>query len=209
MSKTLLVAEATFDRAAPHIGGIFLGMSVTLIVGVGILRLGLPVWLTVPLLLALLVGVALVKARFGPPEMRVEKLDDDDGVRIAGRFANASIAEKRSRNVARAVIEDDGDLRIDFSDAGEPESVWLRQPSFKAASLRLLAEAIGDLAQCGREDVRRKYRQERGALKIYDAKGLLLFRLTERPSYMAMTWLIAGLTVLFWMLLAPLLIGPA
>lgn len=207
MGKTLLVAEATFDRAGPHVGGIFLGMSATLVVGFAILRTGLPFWLTGPLLLALLVGLALLKARFGPTEMRVEKFDDEPVARVAGRFANAVVRDKRSRDIDAAVIEDSGDLRIDLADDGEPASLWLRQPSFRGTSLKLLAQAMNDLARMPATEIHEKYNRSYNELKVYNAKSMLLIRLTERPSYMAMMWLIAGLTVLFWMMLAPLLTG--
>jgi len=205
VDKTLLVAEATFERAGPHVGGVFLGMTVTLVAGFAILGMGLAPWLTIPLLLALLIGLALLKARFGPLEMRVEKFDDEDVARIAGRFSNAVIRDRNSRDVATAVIEDGGDLRIDLADEGEPRSVWLRQPSFRAASLATVAGLINDLHTKPRNDIEREYKAADNGLKVYDARGMLLMRLTEKPSYMAMMWLVAGLTVLFWMALMPLL----
>lgn len=207
MNKTLLVAEATFDRAGPHIGGIFAGMSAALLFGLLILNAGLPAWLTVISVLALLVGLALIKARFGPLEMRVEKFDDEDVARIAGRFANATIRDKHSRDIGAVVAEDNGDLRIDLADEGSPASVWLRQPAFKRRSLELLANIINDLHELPKSEIDKRYNRSYNDLKVYDAKSMLLVRLTEKPSYMAMMWLVSALTVAFWLLLTPLLLG--
>lgn len=207
MNKTLLVAEATFDRALPHVGGIVAGMSTALILGLVIINLGLPGWLTVVLIVALLLALALAKARFGPCEMKVEKFDDEDNALVAGRFANATIPDKRSRDMDRAVIEADGDLRIDLADEGEPRSVWLRQPSFKGASLALLAQVLNDLRELPRAEMHGKYNRSYNDLKVYDTKSMLLVRFTERPNHMAMTWLVSALTVLFWLALLPAFTG--
>ena len=207
VDKTLLVAEATFDRAGPHIGGIAAGMTVALLAGLLILNAGLPGWITVVSIIALLVGLALIKARFGPPEMRVEKFDDEEVARIAGRFANATIRDKYSRDIGEVVIEDNGDLRIDLADAGNPHSVWLRQPAFKRQSLELLANIMRDLQAVPKSELHQRYNRSYNDLKVYDAKNMLLVRLTEKPSYMAMMWLVSALTVGFWLLMAPLIFG--
>lgn len=207
MNKILLVAEATFDRAAPHVGGVFAGMSAALVGGVVILNMGLPPWLTVALIVALLVALALIKARFGPCEMRVETFDDEAGARVAGRFSNATLSNKAARDVEVAVIDDNGDLRIDLADAGEPRSVLLRQPAFKATSLQMLASIINDLRHCSRAEIEERYNRSYNDLKVYNAKNMLLLRHTERPSYMAMMWLVAALTVLFWLALLPVFLG--
>lgn|GEM_PF-5167694 len=207
MNKTLLVAEGTFDRAAPHIAGVAAAMSTALVVGVIILNLGLHAVVTVGLIVALLVGLALLKARFGPCEMRIETFDDEEDLRIAGRFANATIHDKRSRDIAEAVIEDNGDLRIELADEGEPKQVWLRQPVFRKTSLATLAALIRDLKHMTKQDIRAEYDRSYNELKVYDAKNMLLMRLTEKPSYMAMMWLVSALTVLFWLALLPVLFG--
>jgi len=200
------VAQATFDRAAPHIGAIFLGMSATLLVGWAILGLGLPGWLAAVIILAFVVGLALLKARFGPAEIRVDKRADEDAVRVVGRFSGSVIRDKQARPVSGASVTDGGDLRIDLADAGEPGSVWLRQPAFKAESLQLLADLINGLFTSSQHELRERYQGVQRSLKVYDAKNMLLLRLTERPSYMAMTWLVAGATALFWMAVLPGLI---
>lgn len=207
MDKTLIVAQATFDRAAAHIAAIAAGMSAVLLLGGLILSLGLPGWLAALAILAVLVGLALVKARFGPPEIRVDRPDEGAVPRVAGRLAGAVIGDKQRRPIERAVIADDGDLRLELADDGAPAAVWLRQPSFKADSLALLAALINDMRELPREELRARYRERDRKLKIYDAKNMLLLRFTERPSYMAMTWLVAGVTVLFWLFLLPLLVG--
>ncbi len=207
VNKILLVAEATFDRAAPHIGGVAAGMSAALVLGVVILNLGLPGWLTVVLIVALLVGLALLKARFGPCEMRVETFDDEAGARIAGRFANATVSDKASRDVDTAVIEANGDLRIDLADEGEPASLYLRQPAFKGVSLSMLADVINDLTHRSRAEMQERYDRSHNELKVYNAKNMFLMRYTERPSYMAMMWLVSAITVLFWLALLPAFMG--
>lgn len=207
VEKTLLVAEATFDRAGPHIGGIAAGMTVALLLGLLILNAGLPGWITVISIIALLVALALVKARFGPLEMRVEKFDDEQVARIAGRFANATIRDKQSRDIGDVVIEDNGDLRIDLADAGNPNSVWLRQPAFKRQSLELLARIMQDLQEVTKSEIETRYNRSYNDLKVYNARNMLLVRLTEKPSYMAMMWLVSALTVGFWLLMTPLLFG--
>lgn len=206
MSRTLIVAQATFDRAAPHVGAIFLGMSATLLLGWAILGLGLPGWLAAVIILAVVVGLALIKARFGPAEIRVDKSEGEDMVRVVGRFAGTVIRDKQARPVSGASITDSGDLRIDLADGDEPDSVWLRQPGFKAESLQLLADLINGLFTSSPKELRTRYQEAYRSLKVYNAKNMLLLRFTERPSYMAMTWLVAGATVLFWMAVLPGLI---
>lgn len=206
MRRILLVAEGTMDKPLLNVTSIVAGVTVTVGVGMTIINLGLSTAVTILLLVTLLVAVALIKGRFGGPrEFRVEKPVDGDSLRVTGRFANGEIPVKGARTLRAARMEGD---RMVFATTGPDGDAdyHIEAPAFSTDSMRMLCDEIDHLAEASIEDVQRRHASGNGDIRFYDAKQLVLLRFTQKPSYMAILWLVSGATVLGLLLVGSLFV---
>lgn len=207
MRRVLLVAEGTLDRPLRNIISIFVSMTVILVCGFLIIDSGIPGPLMVAALAALLMGVAWLKTRFGGQrEFRVEKRAEDEPLRITGRFEEGHVGSSGLREL---VATKPGENELCFEVAGDQctERFHLRPPAFSRESLQLLHEAISELQTLPPVEIHSRFSQGDGAIRFYDAKKLMLLRFHQKPGYMMILWLVAGLTVLFWLIIANSLPG--
>ena len=204
MHRTLLVAEGTLHRPVANSLAVVAGSSVTLLLGLAIIRSGLPLWASALGVIALLVAVSVVNARFGGPrEFRIEKHADDAPLRVVGRFDNGEIRSAEPAELGETRIED-GRLCLHVTTKAGSRELRLSPPAFSSDSLATLRDAIETLRDTPREELQARHSQSRTGLRVYDAKQLLLLRFTQKPGYMLILWLISAATVMAWLLLAAL-----
>lgn len=207
MRWTLLIAEGTFHRPVRETLTTVVGLSVTLLLGMAVLRLQLPGWLTLTLIAALLVAAAVVKARFGGPrEFRIERPSDTDVLRLTGRFDNGEIPVKAPRTLS-AVRREGDTLVLEVDDDGNPAGYRLSAPAFSTASQDRLAQLIRELPETGEQTLLERFRRKQHGIRAYDARSLLLVRFTQAPGFMLLTWIIAAATVVVWLLALALFAG--
>ena len=204
MRRVLLVAEGTLHRPVVNILATVTGMSVTLFVGISILQLRLPAAVTVLAILLILIIAAVIQARFGGPrEFRVEKPAEGGALRVSGRFQNGEIPARHPRELTSTEAVEG---TLVFHVAGESEPYHLQPPAFKLESTERLHAAITEMASASHQAIQARDAVNDARLKFYDAKQLMLLRFTEKPGYMLVTWLVAGLTVIAWILLTPFIL---
>ncbi|MDN3519345.1 hypothetical protein QWY84_17200 [Aquisalimonas lutea] len=207
MRRTLLIAEGTFHRPVRETLTTVVGLSVTLLLGIAVLRMQLPGWLTLALIAALLVGVAVLKARFGGPrEFRIERPTEGDVLRLTGRFDNGEVPVKAPRTLSGVRREGDT-LVLEVNDDGDPAGYRLSSPAFSTASQDRLAALIRELPETGEQTLLERYRRKQDGIRAYDARSLLLVRFTQAPGFMLLTWAVAAATVALWLLVLTLFIG--
>ncbi len=208
MRRTLLVAEGTFSRPLLNIVTTAGGITLILALGIVILRMPVPGWAQLAGIAALLIATAWVKGRYGGMrEFRVERPVDGSALRLSGRFDNGEIPANAPEPLS--TVERHGDtLVLSAAPAGlTPVEYRVSSPAFKPESMDRLATLITELPEIPEETLLGRYRQRTGGLKAFDARGLLLVRFVETPSFMALTWTIAGITVVFWLLFLGMLGG--
>lgn len=200
MRRTLLIAEGTFHHPVRETLATVLGLSVTLLLGIAVLRVQLPGWLTMALIAALLIAAAVVKARFGGPrEFRLERPNDGDVLRLTGRFDNGAIPVKAPRTLS-GIRREGNTLVFEVDDDGDRARYRVSPPAFSTASQDRLAELIRELPETGEQTLLERFRRKQHGIRAYDAKSLLLVRFTQAPGFMLLTWIIAAATVLLWLL---------
>lgn len=207
MRRVLLVAEGTLDHPLRNIILIFVAMTAILFCGFLIIDSGMPGPLVAAALAALLVGVAWLKARFsGQREFRVEKRAEDEPLRVTGRFEEGHIGSSSSLQLI-ATKPGENDLCFEVAGDQGTERFHLCPPAFSRESLQLLHEAIGQLQTLSAAEIHSHFSQGDRVIRYYDAKKLMLLRFHQKPGYMMILWLVAGLTVLFWLIIANSLPG--
>lgn len=196
MRRILLIAQGTIDRPVADILSIAASAAITFVAGIAILSMNWPLSVTLTALVALLVLVALAKARFrGPRELRIEKPADGGPLGISGRFTDGEIPVGRTRELASLSLEG-GTLRFTTRDENGDASVRIDQPAFSTESLATLRDTIEAMRDMDENDVLRHFRTGVEGLKLYDAKKLVLLQFTQKPSYMAILWVTSGVTIL-------------
>lgn len=205
MRRVLLVAEGTLDHPLFNIASIAVGMTVTLGCGFIILNSGLPGPLTFTAIVALLVGVAWLKARLGGQrEFRLEKRAGDEPLRLTGRFEEGHTGAGGPRDLVATELGEDG-LCFTVADGRGTERFHLRPPAFDRESLQLLHEAVQELQSLSAAEIQARYERGDRAIRFYDARKLMLLRFHQKPGYMMILWLVAALTVLFWLIVGAFL----
>ncbi|WP_290651453.1 hypothetical protein [Aquisalimonas sp.] len=206
MRRTLLVAEGTLHRPAVNILTTAIGFSITLLVGFGILHLGLPGWLTLALIAALIMTVAVIKARYGGPRgVRLEKPAVGGTLRVTGRFENGEIPTGAPADLVR-ISRTAGALVFHVAARDGEAAYQLTPPAFSATALDTLHGLITQMPTLSEADLHQHYKGGRDGIKAYDAKQLLLLRFTEKPGFMPITWAVSGMTLVFWLILLALLL---
>lgn len=202
MRRVLLVAEGTLDHPVANVMSIFAGMSVTLVCGFLIITIGMPGPVTIAAVAALLIAVAWLKARFGGQRtLRVEKPAGDEPLRVAGRFEEGQVGTARPRDLVATELCGDR-LYFEVSTDEGTERFHIRPPAFSRDSLVVLRDAISDLRTLSVQDIPARFSQQDLAIRVHDAKTLILLRYYQKPSYIMIIWLVAALTVLFWLILS-------
>ena len=208
MRRTLLIAEGTFTRPLLEICTTALGLSVTLLAGFFILNLGLPGWLTAVLIVALLVGVALLKGRYGGPrEFRVELPAGEDTPRLTGRFDDGELAVKSPQQLLG--VEQDGDALVfrTLAAKGGQQYFRINRPAFSVAGMATLARLIEELPETPQNALEQRYKDGKDGIRSYPARNLLLLRYAQPPNYMTLTWVTAFVVLIAWILVLGALIG--
>lgn len=207
MRRILLVAEGTLDRPPLNVLAIVVGMTIILVCGFLIVTSGLPGPLVVAAVVVLVVAVAWAKARFGGQrEFRVEKRAEGGPLRIAGRFEEGHVGSGHPRELVTTEIGDNA-LWFEAGDDAQPRRFHLRPPAFSTESLQMLHEAIGELRALDPDEIASRFGSGDRPIRYYDAKKVVLLRFQQKPGYMMILWLIAGLTVLFWFVMGPVIYG--
>ena len=207
MRRTLLVAEGSLHRPVLNILSIAIGFSVTLLLGLLILRMPLSLWMTITAIALVVIAIAWIKGRYGGPrEFRVERPVAGGALRLTGRFENGEIPVSKPRDVTHT--EHDADtLTFHVNGSQGPESYHLRPPAFSHESMTTLRGLIDELPTLPESALLDRYAKGRDGIKAYDAKQLLLLRFTQKPGFMLITWAVSGLTLLFWLFVLSAVLG--
>lgn len=208
MRRTLIVAEGTFTRPLLEICITAVGLSITLLLGFFIINLGLPGWLTLVLIVALLVGVALLKGRYsGPREFRIELPAEGGKPRITGRFDDGELPVKSPRELV--AVRHDGDIllfRTRWSDGSE-KHFRIARPAFSIKGMETLARLIEEFPETPGDTLEQRYKDGRDGIKAYPARNLLLLRYAQTPNYMTLTWGTAFVVLIAWIFVLGALVG--
>ena len=208
MRRTLLVAEGTFKRPLLEICITALGMSMTLLVGFFILNLGLPGWLTLVLIVALLVGVALLKGRYsGPREFRIERPGDSQTLQLTGRFDDGELPVKSPQQLLGVVRDDDALVFQTRTADGNLKDFRIGRPAFSPAGMDTLVSLTGEFPEVPQESLEQRYKDGRDGIKAYPARNLLLLRYAQSPNYMTLTWGTAFVVLIVWILVLGAVVG--
>ncbi|QIT55637.1 hypothetical protein HC341_10710 [Aquisalimonas sp. 2447] len=208
MRRTLLVAEGTFKRPLLEICITALGMSMTLLVGFFILNLGLPGWLTLVLIVALLVGVALLKGRYsGPREFRIERPADSPTLQLTGRFDDGELPVKSPQQLLGVVHDDDALVFHTRTADGRLKDFRIGRPAFSRAGMDTLISLTGEFPDVPQESLEQRYKDGRDGIKAYPARNLLLLRYAQSPNYMTLTWGTAFVVLIVWILVLGAVVG--
>lgn len=201
MSRILLVAEGTFHRPLVNTLAVVAGTSVTLLIGLAIIRSGLPTVITLPMIVALLLAAAYVNARYGGPrEFRLEKRPDDEALRLVGRFDNGELGSGAPGLLREARLERDT-LRLLVERDGQRMEYHLTPPGFGTQGMQALERVIDALGNLSPDELARRYNDAADGIKVYKAKDLLLLRFTQKPGYAMLLWLIAAATMIVWVMI--------
>ncbi|SEO45338.1 hypothetical protein [Aquisalimonas asiatica] len=199
MRRTLLVAEGTLDRPLVNVATTAAGFSVTLLLGFGILHLGLPGWVTLLALAALLIGVAWLKGRYGAPRsFRVEKPAVGGALRITGRFDNGELPHNAPAELLHARREGDSLLFL-TRHADSERTFHIRKPAFSQPAMDALQTLMDEMPEATPDALETRYKKGHNGIKAYDARKLLLLRFTQKPGHVPVTLVIVSVTLLFWL----------
>jgi len=206
--RTLLVAEGTFTRPLLEICITAVGLSATLLVGFFIINLGLPGWLTLALIVALLVGVALLKGRYsGPREFRIERPAGAGALNLTGRFDDGELPLKSSQELVSVRHEGDALMFLTRTPDGRQHRFHIARPAFSTAGMDALAQLVEELPEAPGENLEQRYKEGKDGIKAYPARNLLLLRYAQTPNYMTLTWGTAFVVLIAWVLALGALIG--
>lgn len=207
MRRTLLVAEGTLDRPLRNIATTAAGFSITLLVGFGILHLGLPGWVTLAAIIALIVGMAWVKGRYGAPKsFRLEKPSDGGPLRITGHFQDGEIPHDSPAELLEARREGDR-LSFRVRTGSSERTAYITPPAFSTSGMDALSALIATMPDQSPDALQATYKGGHEGIKAYDARKLLLLRFTQKPGYLPITWLVAAITLLLWLGVLSLIVG--
>jgi hypothetical protein len=191
-----------------NIASIVISVAITLGLGIAIISLGWSVGMTMGALVALLIAVALIKGRFGGPrEFHVEKPAEGGPLRVTGRFSNGEIPAGKPREIARLEMADDR-LIFETGPPDDRESFQIEVPAFSVESMTMLHDEIERLQESSLDGILDRFRSGVPGIKLYDAKQLVLLRYVQKPSYMAILWIVSGLTMAVLLLLVSFLSVP-